>query len=205
MGLPVARLIVGSNRNDILYRFLESNDMSMTPVEPSLSPSMDIQVSSNFERLLFELLERDPVALTKTMHAFRETGHMPVSDAVWHRARGVLHGFRLDDAGTAAEIRRLHAESGYLADPHTIIGVAAARAHAPGQGIPTVAMATAHPAKFPDAMERATGVRPPLPPRMADLFEREERFTVMPNDLKAVQARVRALVGRNAASIETEG
>ena len=199
MGLPVARLIVGSNRNDILYRFLESNDMSMTPVEPSLSPSMDIQVSSNFERLLFELLERDPVALTKTMHAFRETGHMPVSDAVWHRARGVLHGFRLDDAGTAAEIRRLHAASGYLADPHTIIGVAAARAHAPGQGIPTVAMATAHPAKFPDAMEQATGVRPPLPPRMADLFEREERFTVMPNDLKAVQARVRALVGRNAA------
>ena len=197
MGLPVARLIVGSNRNDILHRFLDKNDMSMKPVEPSLSPSMDIQVSSNFERLLFELLERDPIALTRTMQVFRETGRMPVSDAVWHRARGVLHGFRLDDAGTEAEIRRLHAETGYLADPHTIIGIAAARALAPGQGIPTVTMATAHPAKFPDAMERATGQRPALPPRMADLFEREERFDVMPNDLAAVQAKVRALVGRN--------
>ena len=199
MGLPIARLIVGSNRNDILYRFLDKNDMSMVPVEPSLSPSMDIQVSSNFERLLFELLDRDPVALTKTMQAFRETGRMPVPDAIWHRARGVLHGFRLDDAGTEAEIRRLHAATGYLADPHTIIGIAAARAHAPGHGIPTVTAATAHPAKFPDAMERATGLRPALPPRMADLFEREEKFTVMPNDLAAVQAKVRALVGRNAA------
>ena len=199
MGLPIARLIVGSNRNDILYRFLDKNDMSVLPVEPSLSPSMDIQISSNFERLLFELLERDPAALTKTMQAFRETGRMPVADAVWHRARGVLHGFRLDDAGTEAEIRRLHDTTGYLADPHTAIGIAAARAYAPGQGIPTVAMATAHPAKFPDAMERATGVRPPLPPRMGDLFEREEQFTIMPNDLAAVQAQVRALVGRNRA------
>ena len=199
MGLPVARLIVGSNRNDILHRFLDKNDMSMKPVEPSLSPSMDIQVSSNFERLLFELQDRDPVALTHTMQAFRETGRMPVADAIWHRARGVLHGFRLDDAGTEAEIRRLHAETGYLADPHTIIGIAAARAHAPGQGVPVVAMATAHPAKFPDAMERAIGVRPALPKRMADLFEREERFEMLPNDLAAVQARVRALVGRNRA------
>ncbi len=197
MGLPVARLIVGSNRNDILYRFLDKNDMSMVPVEPSLSPSMDIQVSSNFERLLFELMDRDPVALAETMRVFRETGRMPVSDAIWHRARGVLHGFRLDDAGTEAAIRQLHAETGYLADPHTIIGIAAARAHAPGQGVPTVTAATAHPAKFPDAMERATGLRPALPLRMADLFEREERFDVMPNDIAAVQAKVRALVGRN--------
>ena len=197
MGLPIARLIVGSNRNDILHRFLENNDMSMKPVEASLSPSMDIQVSSNFERLLFELLERDPVALSQTMLAFRETGRMPVSDAVWHRARGVLHGFRLDDVGTETEIRRLHAACGYLADPHTIIGIAAARAQAPGHGIPVVTGATAHPAKFPDAMERATGQRPALPPRMADLFEREERFDIMPNDLAAVQAKVRALVGRN--------
>jgi threonine synthase len=200
MGLPVARLIVGSNRNDILFRFLERNDMSMVPVEPSLSPSMDIQVSSNFERLLFELMDRDPVALSQTMRTFRETGRMPVSDTVWHRARSVLHGFRLDDAGTEAEIRRLHAACGYLADPHTIIGIAAARAHAPGQGIPTVTGATAHPAKFPDAMERAIGHRPELPPRMADLFEREERFDIMPNDLAAVQAKVRALVGRNAGN-----
>jgi len=197
IGLPVARLIVGSNRNDVLARFLSSNDMSMAPVEPSLSPSMDIQVSSNFERLLFELLDRDPVATAATMRGFRETGRMAVPDAAWHRARTVFHGFRLDDPGTEAEIRRLHAACGYLADPHTAIGVAAARAKSPAAPITTVAMATAHPAKFPDAMERATGHRPALPPRMADLFERQERFVVLPNDLVAVQANVRALVGRN--------
>ncbi|MDR3531840.1 MAG: threonine synthase [Rhodopila sp.] len=198
MGLPVARLMVGSNRNDILTRFLESNDMSMAPVEPSLSPSMDIQVSSNFERLLFELLDRDPEATSKTMLDFRRTGRMNVADPIWHRARGVFRGFRLDDAGTEAEIRRLHAACGYLADPHSAIGIAAARALPCGGGVPMVAMATAHPAKFPDAMERATGHRPALPPRMADLFEREERFTVMPNDLGTIEAAVRALVRRNA-------
>ncbi len=197
MGLPVARLIVGSNRNDILTRFLNANDMSMVPVEPSLSPSMDIQVSSNFERLLFELLDRDPARTAATMTGFRETGRMAVAEPVWHRARALFHGFRLDDPGTEAEIRRLHQACGYLADPHTAIGIAAARAQPPAFAIPTIAMATAHPAKFPDAMERATGTRPALPPRMADLFEREERFVVLPNDIAAVQANVRALIGRN--------
>jgi threonine synthase len=197
MGLPVARLIVGTNRNDILARFLEKNDMSMAPVEPSLSPSMDIQVSSNFERLLFELLDRDPAATADTMRGFRATGRMAVPDPVWHRARVVIHGFRLDDPGTEAEIRRLYQASGYLADPHTAIGIAAARAHPPPPAIPTVAMATAHPAKFPDAIEQAIGIRPALPPALADLMARPERFTVLPNDLAAVEANVRALVGRN--------
>ena len=197
MGLPVSRLIVASNRNDILARFLDSNDMSVAPVEPSLSPSMDIQVSSNFERFLFEALDRDADATRETMLAFRQTGRMPIPDAVWHRARCLFHGVRLDDPGTEAEIRRLHAVCGYLADPHSAIGIAAARALPPGGGIPVVAMATAHPAKFPDAMERATGHRPALPARMADLFGREERFTVVQNDLAAAQAAVRTLVGRN--------
>ena len=198
MGLPVTRLIVGSNRNDILARFLASNDMSMVPVEPSLSPSMDIQVSSNFERLLFELLERDPAATAATMRAFRSTGSMTVADPVWKRMRSVFHGFRLDDPGTLAEIRRLHDVCGYLADPHSAIGIAAARALPPAHGVPTVAMATAHPAKFPDAIEQAIGVRPELPPGLADLMAREERFVVLPNDLAAVEANVRALVGRNS-------
>ena len=198
MGLPVARLIVGSNRNDILTRFLQCNDMSMAPVEPSLSPSMDIQVSSNFERLLFELLDRDPEATRQTMLSFRGTGRMTVSEPVWRRARGLFHGFRLDDPGTEAEIRRLHAATGYLADPHTAIGIAAARALPCAGGVPVVAMATAHPAKFPDAMERATGHRPALPPRMADLFERAERFSILPNDLGTIEAAVRGLVGRNS-------
>ena len=198
MGLPVARLIVGSNRNDILARFLVSNDMSMAPVEPSLSPSMDIQVSSNFERLLFELLDRDPVATVDAIQAFRDTGRMAVPDAAWHRMRGVFHGFRLDDTGTLAEIRRLNAATGYVADPHSAIAIAAARAEPPGHGVPVVAMATAHPAKFPDAIEQAIGQRPALPPRLSDLFDRPERCVVLPNDIAAVQANVRALVGRNA-------
>lgn len=197
MGLPVSRLIIGSNRNDILTRFLESNDMSMAPVEPSLSPSMDIQVSSNFERLLFELLERDGERTRETMLDFRRSGKMQVDDAAWHRVRTGFHGFRLDDPGTEAEMRRLHQAAGYLADPHTAIGIAAARANPCPAGAPIVAMATAHPAKFPDAVEKATGLRPPLPPRLADLMSREERFTVLPNELGAVEAAVRALAGRN--------
>jgi len=199
IGLPVARLIVGSNRNDILARFLDGNDMSMRPVEPSLSPSMDIQVSSNFERLLFELLDRDGAETASVMRKFRESGHMPVPDAAWQRARALFHAFRLDDAGTLAAIGALHGRTGYLADPHTIVGIEAAAAHPPAHGVPVVAMATAHPAKFPDAMAQATGVSPALPPRLADLYERTERYAVVPNDLASVQANIRALARRNAA------
>ena len=195
MGVPIARLIVASNRNDILTRFLDANDMSIRTVEPSLSPSMDIQVSSNFERLLFELLDRDPVATAATMQGFRSAGHMGVPDAAWHRARTLFQGFRLDDAGTEAEIRRLWAQ-GYLADPHTAIGIAAARQF-PCAHIPTIAAATAHPAKFPDAMQAATGMRPPLPSRLSDLYDRPEHFTCAPASLEAIEAKVRAFALRN--------
>ena len=198
MGLPITRLIIGANRNDILARFLAANDMSMRAVEPSLSPSMDIQVSSNFERLLFELLERDAAATRHAMAAFRQTGHLPVPAASWQRATALFTGFTLDDPGTLAEIRRLHAAGGYLADPHSAIGIAAARAHPQG-ATPIIAAATAHPAKFPDAMEQATGLRPPLPPRLADLYDRPERYTRLPNDIAAVQGFVRAIAHRNAA------
>ena len=197
MGVPISRLVVASNRNDILTRFLDTNDMSVRTVEPSLSPSMDIQVSSNFERLLFELLDRDPTATAATMQRFRATGHMGVPDPAWHRARTLFHGFRLDDEGTSAEIRRLDAR-GYLADPHTAIGIAAARA-LPCAHAPMIAAATAHPAKFPEAMQAATGRIPGLPPHMADLYEREERFTRAPNRLDAIEAQVRAFSLRNAA------
>ena len=164
MGLPVARLVVGSNRNDILARFLAANDMSIRGVEPSLSPSMDIQVSSNFERLLFEMLERNGAATEAAMAGFRTNGRMPVPEHAWRRATALFHGLPLDDAGTLAEIRRLHATTGYLADPHSAIGIAAARA-LPGPGVPMVAMATAHPAKFPDAMEARN--RSSAPPALA--------------------------------------
>ncbi len=198
MGLPIARLVVAANRNDILARFLDANDMSARAVEPSLSPSMDIQVSSNFERLLFELLGRDAAATARTMTAFRATGRMDVPDAAWRDATALFQGHRLDDSGTLAAIRDLHATTGYLADPHSIIGIEGGRAHAI-PGVPMVAMATAHPAKFPDAMEQATGSRPPLPPHLADLYERAETFSRVPNSLEAIEAEVRALVLRNAA------
>jgi threonine synthase len=200
MGLPIARFIVAANRNDILARFLAANDMSARPVEPSLSPSMDIQVSSNFERLLFELLGRDAAATARIMRDFRATGRMPVPDWAWRAATADFAGFSLDDAATLAEIARWHAEAGYLADPHTAVGLAAARALAPADpGIPVITAATAHPAKFPEAVERATGLRPPLPPALADLYAREERLTVLPNDLSAVQGFVRGHALRNAA------
>ncbi|GAN76580.1 threonine synthase [Acidisphaera rubrifaciens] len=196
MGLPIERLIVGSNRNDILVRFLDANDMSARPVEPSLSPSMDIQVSSNFERLLFELLDRDAAATAGLMRAFRATGRMPVPDAAWRRATARFMGFRLDDAGTTAAMAAAWRESGYLADPHTAVGLAAAARHA-RPGVPVIVAGTAHPAKFPDAVEAATGIRPALPAALADLFEREEHYIRLPAELAPLQSELRALVGRN--------
>jgi threonine synthase len=211
MGLPIELLVVGSNRNDILARFLAENDMSVRGVEPSLSPSMDIQVSSNFERLLFELLDRDAAATSATMRGFRAAGRMAVPEPAWQDLRQLMGGFRLDDHGTLAEIQRLHADCGYLADPHTAIGIAAARAWLPElrqrerggaarvAGAQMIATATAHPAKFPEAMERAVGQRPKLPERLADLYEREEHYTRAPNDLAFVQALVHRFAKRNSA------
>ena len=196
MGLPIQRLLVAANSNDILARFFQSNDMSVRTVMPTLSPSMDIQVSSNFERLLFELLDRDRRATAATMRGFRETGRMDVPNAAWAQAQTVFQGFSLDDAGTAAEIAFWHGACGYVADPHTAIGLAASRALGKSD-TPTIALATAHPAKFPDAVERATGRRPSLPDHLADLYSREERFTTAPNDLRAVEEQVRQLSRRN--------
>ncbi len=200
MGLPVERFIVGANRNDILARWLAANDMTMRSVEPSLSPSMDIQVSSNFERLLFELLGRDARATAAQMERFRAERRMPVPDAAWREATRSFHGFALDDAGTLAEMRRVQAESAYLADPHSAIGIAAARAHMPpDRAVPVVVAATAHPAKFPDAVRQAVGEAPALPPHLADLYERPERFSVLPGALDQLQGFVRAHARRNAA------
>jgi len=197
MGVPIARLTVASNRNDILTRFLSDNDMSVRPVEPSLSPSMDIGVSSNFERLLFELLGRNAQATAATMAAFKTTGRMEIPHAAWSEAKTLFTGVRLTDEATSAEIRRLHTTTGYLADPHTAIGIAAARATAL-PGIHTLAAAPAHPAKFPDANRQAVGISPPLPPHLADLYDRPELYTTAPNHLAEVQALIRAFATRNA-------
>jgi threonine synthase len=196
MGVPIGRFIVASNRNDILFRFLAGNDMRMRAVEESYSPSMDIGVSSNFERLLYWFLGRDAAATARIMADFRATGKMAVPDEVWRAVTKEFKGFRLDDDGTLAEIARVYRESGYLADPHTAIGLAAARACAP-VGMNVIVAATAHPAKFPDAMEKAVGFRPPLPPRLADLYDRVETYTRAPNDLGQIEGLVRAFANRN--------
>ena len=211
MGLPVAGLIVGSNRNDILTRYFETGVMEAAAVHPSLSPSMDIQVSSNFERLLFELYERDGAAVAEAMAGFRETGVLNPGAARWQAARADFGAARLDDEATLAEMARLHRETGELIDPHSAIGVAAARAARAALAepaladpeVPVVALATAHPAKFPDAVERATGVRPALPARLGDLLARPERMEVLPNDLARVQDFVRQRVRRNAPAGES--
>jgi len=197
MGVPIQKFIVASNRNDILARFLADNDMSAKGVEPSLSPSMDIQVSSNFERLLFEFQGRDPALTARTMADFRASGKMTVADAHWRAIRQDFTGFTLSDAATLTEIARTYRESGYLADPHSAIGLAAARERAP-IGLPVIVAATAHPAKFPDAIEAATGFRPPLPPHLADLYERQEVFTAAPADLAHIEGLVRNFANRNA-------
>ncbi len=196
IGVPIARLTIGSNRNDILTRFLANRDMSRKPVEPSLSPSMDIGVSSNFERLLFELLGRDGHATAATMSGFAANGRMDVPESAWKNATTLFHGFTLDDEGTSAEIRRLFTESAYPADPHTAIGIAAARAKS-CPGVPTIAAATAHPAKFPEAVSAAIGHSPPLPSHLHDLYDRPETYSVSPNDLARVQANIRAFAARN--------
>jgi threonine synthase len=179
--------------------------MTIDRVEPSLSPSMDIQVSSNFERLLFELKGRDGGAVAGAMREFRASGTLPATEAEWHAAQRLFAGRRVDDAATTATIAEIHRTTGELLDPHSAVAVAAARAAHGDKSVPMVALACAHPAKFPDAVERATGVRPPLPPHLADLMERKERVTVLPNDLAAVQRFVRERARRARPGVRTGG
>jgi len=194
IGVPVRRLVIGSNRNDILTRFFASGRMEMGAVSPTLSPSMDIQVSSNFERLLFELHDRDGSAVRKAMTRFRDESVFDVGEDLWHRSLAVFDAKRFDDEETKAVIRSVYEETGEVLDPHSAIGVAAARAREDGGDVPIVALATAHPAKFPDAVEAATGMRPPLPARLADLFERTERYDVLPVAISAIEDHVSGIL-----------
>ena len=190
MGAEIEKLIVGSNSNDILTRFFETHSMDMLPVVPTLSPSMDIQVSSNFERLLFEMNNRDGGATTEQLNQFRQTGKLSVEPDQF--AKWITPTFRAHRASndeTLAVMKRIYGESGMLVDPHTAVGIASAETCAE-PGIPSITLATAHPAKFPDAVKRATGVHPALPDHVADLFDREERIVNLPNDLQAIEAFV---------------
>jgi len=202
MGLPIDRLVIGTNRNDILARYFASGRMTLAAVEPSLSPSMDIQVSSNFERLLFELKGHDGFAVGEAMGKFRRTGSLPQDDQAWPAARRLFSAHKVDDTKTMQTIAQTYARSGALIDPHTAVAVAAARAEiaAHERGAPMIALGCAHPAKFPDAVERATGVRPGLPPPLADLLERHERIVVLPNEIGTVSRFVRAHARRAGAT-----
>ncbi len=193
MGLPIKRLIIGSNRNDILTRFFDSGSMEVHEVVPSLSPSMDIQVSSNFERLLFDLYDCDGARVMAAMKKFRKSGQLKLETKLFHSVRELFAACCLDDEGTLATIAREYEKTGVLLDPHSAIGVHAARrlGDGAGGGTPVVALATAHPAKFPEAVEKACGVRPPVPAVLAGLAELPERFETLPADLDAVAAYMR--------------
>lgn len=190
LGAPIRHLVVASNQNDILTRFFESHSMSVTGVHPTLSPSMDIQVSSNFERLLFEMNNRDGAMTREQLSRFRDRGSLSVETDQYERwIAPTFRAARATDHDTLATIRSVYESTGMLIDPHTAVGVSAARAFAE-DGVPMLTLATAHPAKFPDAVERATGERPQLPEHLANLFDLPERTTDLPNDLATVEAFV---------------
>ena len=199
MGLPVSHFVVGANSNDILARFFESGVMETSTVVPTLSPSMDIQISSNFERLLFDLYDRNGVALADAMVAFRSTGRLAVGANALAGVRQLFDAGRLDDAGTLAAIADCRRRYGETIDPHTAVGYAVAQQHRRDPAVPMVVLATAHPAKFPDAVEKAIGERPALPARLGDLLKRQERMDNLPNDPAALKALID--VRRGAAPV----
>jgi len=196
MGLPVDRLIVATNANDILHRFYTTGRMEKRGVVPTISPSMDIQISSNFERLLFDLYGRDGAKVAATMKHFRETGPFDLDPALMAQLEGIFASGRKDDAETTQIIRDVYRKYDYVVDPHTAVGIGVAqdwkRAH-PDTAL--VTLATAHPAKFPDAVKEATDVAPDLPAHLSDLMTREERYDVLPADLARVQDYIRSAFG----------
>ncbi|QNT78500.1 threonine synthase [Entomobacter blattae] len=196
MGLPVDKFCIGSNKNDILTRFITANDMSIQEVQPSLSPSMDIQISSNFERLLFEYLNRDAEQCQTLMTTFRKNGTMAVPPPIWQAIGEKFTGLSLNDEETSQQIRKVYEQSHYLADPHSIIGIAAGQKFLQ-PGIPMICMATAHPAKFPDAMEKACSIRPKLPHHLASLMTKQEHSLTLPNNLAEIQSAIRNAINRN--------
>jgi threonine synthase len=193
MGLPIDQLVVATNQNDILHRALSSGDHRTNGVKPSISPSMDIQVSSNFERALFDAYGRDGKAIAALMDEMK-SGGFTISQGALQMLQGTFASGRCSETETSATITASLKSTGELLCPHSAVGVKVANEHL--GATPMITLATAHPAKFPDAVEAATGIRPGLPPRMADLFERTERVTRVANDLPAIQALIRERLGR---------
>jgi len=194
-GVNITQLVVGSNTNDILTQFFNTGTMQINEVTPTTSPSMDIQISSNLERLLFELLNRDGQKVDKMLNEFRERKTISIDPDIRETLSNQWNGACFTDD----EVKRCISEevdnSGIVLDPHSAIGVLAARECRKDKSIPMVALATAHPAKFPDAVEDATGIRPELPEHLADLLDRPEQYTQQPNDLATVQKYIEEVVG----------
>lgn len=202
MGLPVGRLVIATNVNDILARTLETGRYEVKGVEPTTSPSMDIQVSSNFERLLFDACGRDAAVVRRAMASLSQSGAFTLDDATLAAIRADFDAGRADEAQVAEVIGRVKRETDYLLDPHTAVGVSVAERAKLDPATPTVVLATAHPAKFPDAVEAASGVRPALPSHLSELMGAPERINQLPNDLGELEAFVekRARVAREAAA-----
>jgi len=191
MGLPIGRLVVATNQNDILARTLATGRYEVGEVMPSISPSMDIQVSSNFERLVYDAYGQDGASVRRLMQSLGQSGAFSLEPLRLEAIRTLFAAKRVGEDETKRMIAETLAETGELVDPHTAVGLAAARAERGDGATPMVTLATAHPAKFPDAVKAATGIHPELPARMKDIFERREHMTVLPNDLQTVEGFIR--------------
>ncbi len=187
MGLPIDRLVIATNVNDILARTLSTGTYDLREVVATSSPSMDIQVSSNFERLLFEATGRDAAAVRAMMASLAQSGRFSLSSEALSRIRALFNADRADEGETAATIRTTLRETSRLVDPHTAVGLAVAEKETRDPAVPMIVLGTAHPAKFPDAIEAACGVRPGLPDWLSDLPERPERATAIPVDQSAIE------------------
>ncbi len=187
MGLPIERLVIATNVNDILHRALSTGRYEVTGVTATTSPSMDIQVSSNFERLLFDVMGRDAAALRGLMDSLAQSGAFTIPAETLKAMRGLFASGRADEDQVMETIRKAHEDTGELIDPHTAVGLHVAREMATPDAA-MISLSTAHPAKFPDAVERATGLRPALPERLKHIMEAEERLTVLPDSLEQVEA-----------------
>jgi threonine synthase len=196
MGLPIKTLVIATNSNDILARTLETGRYETGAVTPTISPSMDIQVSSNFERLLFESVGRDSATLKSLMDGLGQSGSFTVPETGLKAIRKLFAADRTSEISTAATIQKVQEQAGYLLDPHTAVAVHVANPLVGGD-TPVITLSTAHPAKFPAAVKQAVGIEPALPLWLADLYEREERFAVLDNDQGEVErfisARTRVL------------
>jgi len=190
LGLPIENLVVATNTNDILSRFFNSGKMEIKQVRPSLSPSMDIQVSSNFERLLFDLCERDGSLTNEIIENFRTNGYFDIETELIARRANIFSALSVDDETTLARIEKTHKDTGEIIDPHSAVGLEAAHqirsSGLVSPEIPIISLACAHPAKFPDAVYRATGFYPDLPAQLDDFLEKKEYTVELPNDFDSV-------------------